>query len=110
MKNTIINYPIWIIAILLISKSVSQAQAPKSKLTEDFSYQFSQEGGTNASAVAWNPVAKIYVTVIAGNEEFPLEGFDSKGKTVLEYTAYQDGAVSGTIQTWTSSKEMPPEI
>lgn len=41
--------------------------------------------GTNGSAVAWNPDKQLYYAVIAGNEEYPLETFNSDGKFL--YTA-----------------------
>lgn len=37
-------------------------------------------GGTNGSAVAWNPVQRKYYAVIAGNASYPLETFDFDGK------------------------------
>ena len=36
-------------------------------------------GGKNACSVAWDPVSKTYYSAIAGNEEFPIDVFDSTG-------------------------------
>jgi hypothetical protein len=36
--------------------------------------------GTNGAAVVWHPVQKKYYAAMAGNAEFPLSVFDSKGK------------------------------
>jgi hypothetical protein len=51
---------------------------------------FQSEDGTNASAVAWNSDNKMYYTVIAGNETFPLETFSESGQNVYSETATID--------------------
>jgi hypothetical protein len=48
------------------------------------------EDGTNGSAVAWHPTTKLYYTIIAGNEDFPLEVFDESGKHVQSSTTMAD--------------------
>jgi hypothetical protein len=63
------------------------AQAPASAVEEEFSYTMILEGGTNASAVAWDGKKEVYVTVIAGNESFPMEVFDGKGDAVFQLDA-----------------------
>ena len=75
---------------VLLFSGFTSAQKPKSKLTKDFSYTIKGDGGTNASAVAWNPLRNLYVAVIAGNSEYPLEGFDSNGKKVFSTEANED--------------------
>lgn len=59
------------------------AQAPLTNPVQDISYTYIQSDGTNASAVVWIPDLQIYVTAIAGNEGFPLEGFNTKGENVF---------------------------
>ncbi len=58
------------------------AQAPLQQGELVLSYQFQSKEGTNASAVAFIPGPNVYITVIAGNEAFPLEVFDAQGNTI----------------------------
>ena len=46
--------------------------------------------GTNASSLVWNPDKKIYYSVIAGNEDFPLETYDENGKFLFTSSAAFD--------------------
>lgn len=48
------------------------------------------EGGSNGSAVAWHPIVKKYYTIIAGNEDFPMEVFDEKGNLLQSTTTFAD--------------------
>ena len=48
----------------------------------DITLKFNSDDGTNACAVAWHPDKKLYYSVIAGNETFPLEVFSESGKYV----------------------------
>ena len=70
--------------------SISNAQTPAGTPVKDVEYTFNQSDGTNACAVAWNPGAQIYITVIAGNESFPMEGFNTSGKMVFSAQANFD--------------------
>lgn len=63
------------------------AQKPNSAPSEAFSYEMVSGDGTNASAVAWDSKSGNYVTVIAGNAEFPMETFDARGNAVGQATA-----------------------
>ncbi len=63
------------------------AQAPASAVEEDFNYTMVLGEGSNASAVAWDGKREVYVTVIAGNETFPMEVFDRKGNAVFQTDA-----------------------
>jgi hypothetical protein len=47
-------------------------------------------GGKNGASVAYNPIAKLYYCVIAGNETYPLETFDRNGMNVYQSEAYND--------------------
>lgn len=58
------------------------AQAPLETGKLEFTYRFQSTEGTNASAVAYVPGPNVYITVIAGNETFPMEVFDQQGKTI----------------------------
>ncbi len=66
------------------------AQTPAGTLVKTIEYTFNQSDGTNACAVAWNPDSRIYITVIAGNESFPLEGFNTSAEMVFSAQAKFD--------------------
>ncbi len=70
MKKTL-----FVLIVLLIGLSVVYAQKSY-KAAEELTLEFALSDGTNASAVTWNPVKKVYYSVIAGNATFPLETFD----------------------------------
>jgi hypothetical protein len=76
--------------VLSLCMGYAIAQKPKAKLKTKFSYQFQQEDGTNASAVAWNPDQELYATVIAGNTSFPFETFDRNGGPLVQSEANFD--------------------
>lgn len=69
---------------------LSWAQAPLAKAKFAFSYAFQSSDGTNASAVTYIPGPNVYVTCIAGNEDYPIEVFDGSGKTLGTLTAGLD--------------------
>lgn len=50
--------------------------------TIDFSYSIIGENGYNGLAVVYNADKNIYYAVFAGNRDFPLEVFDSGGKSL----------------------------
>lgn len=64
--------------------SISLHAQPKGTLTADMTYTFKKDEGTNASAIAYNPDANLYYTVIAGNVTYPLEIFKPNGETVYK--------------------------
>jgi len=70
-----------LVALLFISGLVNSQ--PLTRAEKDFSYTFLSYEGTNASAVVWEPVQKFYITLIAGNSDFPLEVFDGSGKCLF---------------------------
>ena len=48
---------------------------------------FKGSRGSNASAVVYNPAKQMYYSVIAGNYRYPLETFDSQGKSINQARA-----------------------
>ncbi len=76
--------------IFFIVIGLAKAQTPAGTLVQDIQYTFNQSDGTNACAVAWNPDSRIYITVIAGNESFPLEGFNTSAELVFSAQAKFD--------------------
>ena len=63
---------------LLIAFSVT-AQTEK-KLNKVMELTITEEGGANGAVVVWEPVLKRYYCPMAGNEVFPFQIFDAKGK------------------------------
>lgn len=81
------------------------AQKPLSTAEYDFTYKMISSDGTNASAVAWDSKKQLYFTVIAGNVEFPIEGFSQGGSS--EYSAYAQVDARGM---WYNPKKKCLEI
>lgn len=77
------------LSILLLSAGITQvfAQAPLSTPILDVQYTMQSFDGTNASSVVFVPGKDIYITVIAGNADFPLEGFRTDGRNAFAATA-----------------------
>lgn len=90
MKTIHKQSTLFLTALLVASSFILNAQAPLSSPVQDVRYEFISDDGTNASAVVWIPEYQMYVTAIAGNAEFPLEGFNSKGQNVFSLTAGAD--------------------
>jgi hypothetical protein len=67
--------------------SISDFQL-KPKLS--LSLQLQSDVGFNGSAVTWHPIFEKYYTMIAGNEEFPIEVFDMNGKHLQTRSAGND--------------------
>jgi hypothetical protein len=59
------------------------AQTPLTQAVKQSSYTFESSEGTNASAVVWIAPHNLFITAIAGNADFPLEGFRSTGSSVF---------------------------
>jgi hypothetical protein len=79
MKATLLSLLALWIAILAPAQSTSKTlkktlDLKMSKTAED------DMSGTRGAAVVWHPVQKKYYAVFAGNYEYPLSVFDSKGK------------------------------
>jgi hypothetical protein len=80
-----------LIALALVWSGFSAfAQAPKNTAAKQSTYTFESSDGNNASAVVWVPEHNIYLTAIAGNAEFPLEGFRSTGNNVFSEMTHLD--------------------
>jgi hypothetical protein len=62
----------------------AKASEPKGTAKLSFSYQIQGDGGSNGSAVIWNPDGRYYMACFAGNADFPLEAFNSAGQNVFE--------------------------
>jgi hypothetical protein len=90
MKKHHLSIRFTVLLVLATAINVAVAQKPLSSLTKDFSYEMVSGEGTNAAAVAWNSQKGVYVTVIAGNADFPREVFDSKGVAKGQATADLD--------------------
>jgi hypothetical protein len=85
MKMKTKNFPLTTFLLTLLALAVAlplnaQVKKPKASLT----LTFTSEGGTNASAVVYNPENRLYYAGIAGNVSFPLEVFDTKGVNKME--------------------------
>ncbi len=94
MKASKKSRTLWLGAILLLAGlfigPMASAQGPLKTAALAFSYAFQSGEGTNASAVTYIPGPKVYVTCIAGNEEFPIEVFNREGKTIASLAAGMD--------------------
>jgi hypothetical protein len=86
MKKLFVNLRVIIASSFILFSLISVSQ-PFATAVKDIDYTYSQTSGTNGCAVAWNPVRQIYVAVIAGNETFPMEAFNTSGKKVFEAEA-----------------------
>lgn len=76
-------------AMLMLANNFISAQKSYAA-TKQVSLTFSGEEGTNGTAVAWNPINKLYYAVIAGNSSFPLETFTEDGKKLFKGEASVD--------------------
>lgn len=78
------------LVLVISSVTVLHAQSPLTIPVQDISYRYLQNSGTNASVVTWLPAQQIYISAIAGNDEYPLEGFNSTGQNVFIDTCHVD--------------------
>jgi len=76
--------------VFFLLMGLANAQTPAGTLVQDIQYTFNQTDGTNASSVTWNPDSRIYITVIAGNESYPLEGFNTSAEMIFSAQAKFD--------------------
>lgn len=98
-----------LLSLLIVSQAIIAVKAYKAKA--DITLRYTSEGGTNASAVVWNPDKKLYYAVFAGNEDYPLEvfnadgdyfannnaGIDVRGLWYNKKTKYLEGNSAGSI-------------
>ena len=57
---------------------------PSVTLKEVMTLKIDREGGANGANIAWHPKEKKYYAAMAGNESFPMEVFDAKGKMLSD--------------------------
>ncbi len=60
------------------------AQVPFSQAVCDVMLQVKSEEGTNGLAVAYNPTARLYYSVFAGNGAYPLEVHNLNGESIYQ--------------------------
>jgi len=77
------NKALILAALTLLLGFQSNAQAVKT-LKKVITLEITEEGGANGAAVAWHPIQKKYYAAMAGNTEFPMVVFDTKGKKVFD--------------------------
>jgi hypothetical protein len=84
----------YIIVLILVSGAI-MAFSPKLKMVKELKpgpklkFQ-NQESGTYANAVVYNPLLNLYYASYGGNETYPLETFDKKGKVLYSTTTGAD--------------------
>ncbi len=62
----------------------------KSSASSSIRIQMLAESGSNAASIVWNPENKKYYAIMAGNESFPIEVFDSRGNSLFHSLAKTD--------------------
>jgi hypothetical protein len=83
-----------IMGLILLGAGL-MAFSPKLKMVEELKpglklkFQ-NQENGTYANAVVYNPKLNLYYASYAGNEAYPLETFDKKGKPLYSTSTGAD--------------------
>jgi hypothetical protein len=91
MRTFILSFTLLLCSFLFVVSSAHAQCTPRNVAKkESLRLEMQSEGGTNGSAVAWNPVQRRYYAVIAGNGAFPLETFDQQGAPVYQTTAGMD--------------------
>lgn len=82
-----INAILFVGMTLLSVSAFSQViDNPKASLT----LKIKSESGTNGSQVVYNPIKKIYYSIIAGNSSYPLEVFDVDGNNIYQTNTGSD--------------------
>ena len=80
MKSKISRVFALFLFVSLLSYQFVKAGEPRETAKLSFSYQIQGDGGSNGSAVIWNPDGRYYMACFAGNGSFPLESFNSAGQ------------------------------
>lgn len=70
----------FLMAIIGFVALTASAQMPLRNANPSLTYAIKETKGTNACGVAYDPKTNLYYTAFAGNAEYPLESFDSKGQ------------------------------
>lgn len=78
LKNMGRLLPLFLLAFVIFSCNKKITKEPLKTLR----LKFKGTGGSNGTAVAYDPNKKLYYAAIAGNSTFPLEVFDEKGNNV----------------------------
>lgn len=81
ISPTVLRAAFFFLGIILVFNELI-AQYPRKDAQKVLDYTFVGEGGSDATAVVWVPGANMYVTAVAGDAEFPLEGFSAKGRNL----------------------------
>ncbi len=72
--------------VVVLNVVASQAVAQESTLKEVMKLHIDRPGGANGASVAWHPKQKKYYAAQAGNEAFPMEVFNAKGRMLSHDT------------------------
>jgi len=80
MKKVSIFIAIFLVTILF--QHAFAQNSPRKTGIYKLSLNIEGEGGANGISVTYNPDLAIYYAGIAGNTDFPLEVFDSRGKLI----------------------------
>lgn len=76
-----------LLVVFTLAVNFAIAQKPNAAPKKEFSYEMVSSEGTNAAAVVWDSKHGVYITVIAGNADFPREVFDGNGADITQTTA-----------------------
>ena len=90
-----------IVSAIGIAQAQSIIEADEIQLKKVMELVMPEGMGTNGAGVAWNPVNKIYYAAFAGNTEYPLAIFDSKGNRISKDEMLTNFDVRGI---WYNSK------
>lgn len=82
--------PILIAVVTVIFSLQANSQQLITNPVASLKLVIEQEGGTNGTAVVFNPEKQLYYTVFAGNSEYPLETFTREGKNIYQSNAGND--------------------
>jgi len=77
----------FIALLLFFVQAFSQTKTPTGYTVK---LQLRSTAGTNGSAVTYNATSGLYYTIIAGNEDYPIDVFDASGNWQTYITAGQD--------------------
>jgi hypothetical protein len=90
MKKHPLTLCLFVLAVSAIAFNVAVAQVPNAAPKKEFSYEMVSQEGTNATGVVWDSKHEVYITVIAGNSDFPREVFDGNGADITQTTCGLD--------------------
>lgn len=80
--------------VLMAALTSLAAQVPISsiplQLSPAIQLELPEDAGLNGGAVTWHPQHRLYYTVMAGNEDYPLDVFSADGEHILSMAAGYD--------------------